>query len=201
MLCLYLEGTRIKLHVKLNWTLALCEASSLLQALQWGAYNQSTWYWELNWSYRDPYWDTENDFSNLLFTLFWLSVFTPIKQRDSYWTGQLQGGVRGLGTSQTGLKFEIVFELLYKGPEFSAFYFSQKYQCKIRHSRSDNIAPDHQGQRISPMSKCGSKMMFWRYLSNLAIIMSWVWPALVRAEKLMLIGRNLKGRKKRRFQL
>ena len=32
------------------------------------------------------------------------------------------------------------------------------------------------------------------YLSNLAMMMSCVCPALVRAEKLMLIGRNLKGK-------
>lgn len=41
--------------------------------------------------------------------------------------------------------------------------------------------------------------MFCRYLSSLAMMMSWVCPALVRAEKLMLIGRNLKGRKKDDF--
>lgn len=95
----------------------------------------------------------ERLFKPAVYAVLIISFYTNQVTIVSYWTGQLQGGLRGLATSQTGLKFEIVFELLYKGPEFSAFYFSQKYQCEIRHSRSVNIAPDHQGQRISPTSK------------------------------------------------
>lgn len=159
--------------------------------------------------------DTETLSTRATFQTWCLSVFMAIDWNVINW-------IEGRKTTLTVIKLK----LLYKDPEFAAFYSSWKYQNKIRpdnttkkrfsaskygvptkrtdwvHSAILLKNTTYQYNCTLVTSRCrdnlrGDVVVFWRYLSNLAMIMSWVCPALVRAEKLMLIGRNLKGRRKK----